>query len=367
MKTKMPLGKRLLALGLAVAIAMMGVSVLAACSSNKASTQATRTITVDGTEYKIPEITNKVAPAIGALVQVTAMVAGKNPVIVAAPTAQVSDKFKKILPAYEQGNPKGYDTSDVEQIIQSGAQVVFGPNAMYSDEQKAQLEQAGIVFVPADKLASIDGICSTIEMIGEILGGDIKTTANNFVTFWKGNVSDAQRRTASLTEDAKPKVLNLAYSNGAWTTEAGDALISEYIEAAGGVSLSRTYTQPNNQSQGNQGRGGATVDEEQIIAWNPDYIITYSNEATEQIMNSASLATVKAVQDGHVYTSPKGLYLWSVRSGEGALMAPWVGTKINAELFSDVNMNTMVKDFFKTYYGYELSDEETNEILAGTF
>ena len=372
MKMHVSVRKRMLAFALAAALATMGAFALSACSqggsSSSASSSATRTISFEGNEYKVPETVDKVAPAIGALVQVTAMVAGDDPVIAAAPTQQVSEQFKKVLTAYEKGNPNGYDTSDIEQIIQSGAQVVYGPPAMYSDEQKAQLEQANIVFIPINDLATIDGICNITEMIGELLGGDAKTKADKFSAFWKGNVDDARQRTASLSQDAKPKVLNLAYSNGAWTTEAGNALISEYIEAAGGISLSRDYTQPNSENQGgNQGRGGATVDEEQIVAWNPDYIITYSAEATEQIMGSAALATVKAVQDGHVYTSPKGLYLWSVRSGEGALMAPWVGTKINAELFSNIDMNKMVKEFFQNYYGYELSDTEIDAILAGTF
>ena len=140
-------------------------------------------------------------------------------------------------------------------------------------------------------------------------------------------------------------------------------MIGSYIAAAGGKNVSANYSI---KSTGGQ-NGGASVDEEQIVKWNPDYIITYSTEATAQVQNDKALASVTAVKKGHVYTCPKGLYLWSVRSGEGALMTPWIGTIINHKLFSDVNMTKMTQTFFKQYYRYALSDADTAKILQGTY
>lgn len=338
-------------------------------SSDQSAEQATetRTVTVNGTDYTIPAQVQKVAPTIGALAQITMMLSPNDGVVSAAATSQISDQFKQVLPAYGQGNPNNYDSSDVEQIIQSGAQVAYGPSSAFSDEQKQQLTDAGVTFIAMDSLSTVDDICNTTEAIGQILGGDAETRAEDFVAFWKANTSGAQSRTANLSDDQKPTVLSLAYSNGAFTTESGQSLITSYIEAAGGVSLARDYTSSSQQSGGKGGKGGATVNEEQIVAWDPDYIITYSTDATNAIMSDAALADVTAVKEGHVYTSPKGLYLWSVRSGEGAMMAPWIGTKINPDLFSDVDMNQMVKDFFKNYYNYDLSDSDAEAILNGTY
>lgn len=373
MNKRASLKKRTAAIIVAIALAFGCLGMVAGCSnssdssSTQSSQESTRTVTVDGTDYEIPAEVDHVAPAIGALTQVTMMLSPDEGVVSATTTAQISDKFKEVLPAYEEGNPNGYDSSDVEQVIESGAQVVYGPSAIYSDEQKQQLADAGIVFIPMNNIATVDGICNTTLAIGEILGGDAETRAQEFVDYWKGNISDAEERTASLTDEEKPTVLNLAYNNGTWTTEAGQSMITSYIEAAGGISLSKDYESAQVSGGAGRGAGGASVDEEQIVAWNPDYIITYSTEATEALMNDPALANVSAVANGHVYTSPKGLYLWSVRSGEGALMTPWIGTKIHPDLFSDVDMVEMTQQFFKEYYSYDLSTEDANAILAGTY
>ena len=155
-----------------------------------------------------------------------------------------------------------------------------------------------------DNITTVDGICDTTLAIGTILGGDAETRAEEFVQYWKSNTEDAESRTANLTDDEKPTVLALAYSNGSWTTETGQSMITSYIEAAGGTSLSKDYTAQES-SGGGRGKGGAVVDEEQIVSWNPDYIITYSTEATDALLSDAALADVTAIKEGHVYTSPK--------------------------------------------------------------
>jgi iron complex transport system substrate-binding protein len=335
-------------------------------SSASTAASETRTITVDGIDYTIPAQVTKVAPTIGALNEITMMLtAGEDSRVAATATSQVTDAFKRVIPSYEQSNPNNYDASDVEQMIEAGVQVAYGVKSAYSDEQLQQMADAGIVFIPMNNLSTVDGICETTETIGQILGDEEYDRAKQFTSYWKANVADCQARTSGLDESEKPTVLNLSYSNGAFTTEAGASLISSYIDAAGGKSLSEDYTS-SAQSSG-QGKAGAIVDEEQIVAWNPDYIITYSAEATDAILSDSALSNVKAVAEGHVYTAPKGLYLWSVRSGEGAMMAPWIGTKIHPDLFGDVDMTAMVKDFFSQYYDYALSDEEAAQVLAGTF
>lgn len=264
--------------------------------AQQADDQATtRIVTVDGTDYEIPQQVDKVAPTIGALAQIAEMVSTDGDNIAATSIAQIGDRFKEVFPGYEQGNPNGYDTSDIESVIESGAQVVYGPRAMYTDEQLQQLTDAGVVFIPMNNLATIDGICSTTEAIGEILGGESAEKAKAFSQYWKANIEDCQNRTASITD--KPTVLNLSYNNGAWSTEARAALISEYIEAVGGQSLSADCT----------------------------------------------------------------------AQGEGALMADWIGTEINPDAFADVDMVKMTQDFFKDWYGVDLSEDDANAVLNATY
>ena len=133
---KTSMARRVVTLGLAGTLALSGMGGLAACS-NASTTQeststtetsqstdsSTRTVTIDGTDYEIPAEVDKVAPTIGALAQITMMLSPTEGKIAATSTSQISDEFNAVLPAYAKGNSQGYDTSDVEQVIASGAQV----------------------------------------------------------------------------------------------------------------------------------------------------------------------------------------------------------------------------------------------------
>jgi hypothetical protein len=45
--------------------------------------------------------------------------------------------------------------------------------------------------------------------------------------------------------------------------------------------------------------------------------------------------------------------------------ALWLGTKMYPDLFADVEMKKVVRDFFKDFYGYTISDANIDVVLAG--
>lgn len=107
------------------------------------------------------------------------------------------------------------------------------------------------------------------------------------------------------------------------------------------------------------------VGAEQVVAWNPRMIFTLSQESKNTILADPALATVDAVKDGNIHVCPAGVYLWCVRSAEGALAPHWLGKILHPDLFSDVDMAAEVKAFYKEYGYQDLTDEATQEILAG--
>ena len=91
-----------------------------------------------------------------------------------------------------------------------------------------------------------------------------------------------------------------------------------------------------------------------------------SNQAGKEVIeNNPALATVDAVANGKVEVCPFGIYLWSVRSGEGAILPFWLSTNLYPELFSDIDMRDVVKDFFNYWYNYDIPEEEITNTLAG--
>ena len=357
----------------ALALAMVGCA-----GGGSGQSSSTRTvIAADGTQVEIPAQVTKVAPNIGALAEVTMIVSKGDPVISAAATQQITDKFKQYFPRYSEGNPNDYSAQSVEDLIASGTQVVFGISSMYSDDQLDQLKQAGIAFVPINSVSTVDELCDATELIGEILGGDYQQQAQKFSTYWKQQLSDAQNATASVS--SKQTILEAMYNSGSFTTVNSSDIMNEYFEAAGltnvAADLQKSSAGSNGQSSGSNGQnsgnksgGGAqgiTIDAESIAQMNPEWIITNSQEGKEALMSNPALSKVKAIANNHVLVSPQGAYLWIVRSGEGAMVPMWLVSQVYPDLTGDYDAKTAVKDFFKEYYSYDLDDAAVEGILAG--
>lgn len=357
----------------ALALAMVGCA-----GGGSGQSSSTRTvIAADGTQVEIPAQVTKVAPTIGALAEVTMIVSKGDPVISAAATQQITDKFKQYFPRYSEGNPNDYSAQSVEDLIASGTQVVFGVQSMYSDDQLDQLEQAGIAFVPINSVSTVDELCDATELIGEILGGDYQQQAQKFSTYWKQQLSDAQNATASVS--SKQTILEAMYNSGSFTTVNSSDIMNEYFEAAGltnvAADLQKSSTGSNGQSSGsngqnsgNKGSGGAqgiAIDAESIAQMNPEWIITNSQEGKEALMSNPALSKVTAIANNHVLVSPQGAYLWIVRSGEGAMVPMWLVSQVYPDLAGSYDAKTAVKDFFKEFYSYDLDDAAVEGILAG--
>lgn len=356
------LKSRLLAVTTGIVLAAM----LTACSSSatssstasetQSSASGTRTIKdTNGNDVEIPAEVTKVAPTIGAFAAVTAML-GASDEIVAAATSAISDRFKETYPDYEKANPNNYDTKNVEDIIASGAQVAFGPDSL-TEDQISQLNGAGVSFVTVDKLSTVDEMASSYEVIGEILGGEHQEKATRLAETYRSNAADAAKRTAGLSDDQRVPTMELRAGSDQYSTINSKDISNEFIESAGGRNVAADFTAA--------GQGtGLTVSAEQVVAWNPAMIFTLTQDSKAAILADPALATVDAVRNQNVQVCPSGVYAWCVRSAEGALTPYWLGTLLQPELFSDIDMVDQVKDFYKEY-ATEPDDEGAREILAG--
>lgn len=334
----------------------------AADTSNKSVSVAegsdTRTVTDSyGNEVTIPADVERVAPVIGAFAQVTEMLTQGGGKIVAAATKQISDDFKKVFPDYVESNPNDYDSSSIEDLVAADCQVCYGPSSLFSDEQKTQLEAANIAFVALDNIGSVDGMCESIQTIGDILGEDEANVAEQFVAYYRDGIETSAEATADLTDDEKPKVIQLNNNGGQYTTTNGSDISNEYFTAAGAINVAEDYS--------SEGGMQLTISAEQIVDFDPDYIFAMNSDTADEVKQDPALADVSAIVNGNVYVVPTGIYLWSVRSGEGALMTPWLDSILHPDLFPDLDMVAVVQDFYGTYYNYELSEEEAQAIVNG--
>ena len=146
---------------------ILTVLILAACLL-----QARIIVDDGGKEVRIPDNVERVTPMIVAFTQMSAMLTGEDKIISGA--ARLPKMMSKIFPKIKTtNNISGSLTSSAETIIASNTQVVFGPVGMIFDEnQRAQLEAAGIAVVNINKFSNASEIKGAVSKIAQILGGD---------------------------------------------------------------------------------------------------------------------------------------------------------------------------------------------------
>jgi len=317
------------------------------------SLQARVVLDSDDKKIEVPDVIERATPLIGAFVQVSAMLGNEDHIISSAP--KLPALMSKIFPKIKSNNKSGMLSSSVETIIASKTQVVFGPIGMMFDENsKAQLESAGIAVVKIDKFQSIKEIQDSFSKIAEIWGEKSIKRACEFNDYFNDNIKFVSQKVANLTP--KKRVLVLNYSSGNFNTISSKDIGAEYISVAGGINLSSEL------SDGDF-KISKVINEEQVIIFNPDIIITNSQKSTDAIAKNASFAKLKAVQNGEIFVVPSGVYLWNVRSAEGVLYPLWLAKTFYPEQFSDLNLEQKTKEFYERFYNYKLSDSELKEIL----
>ncbi len=139
------------------------------------------------------------------------------------------------------------------------------------------------------------------------------------------------------------------------TIDGTDTIIDDWIKAAGGK---------NAVDESTKGNASAQFSLEQVVAWNPDVIITGKAAEVDQILNDAEWASINAVKNKRVYVNPKGVFGWDRYGVEELLQIQWAAALLHADLFSDLNINEKVKDFYSTYLNYQLTDDDVQLILA---
>lgn len=258
------------------------------------------------------------------------------------------------------GIPSGFiegEDINIEELLKLSPDVV-----MYWAEYMNQYEvmsNAGIKAVGVKTQGDGDALV-TLESWLEIMGTMFGTTGNTDEVIAYGNQmkDEIQAVVGDLPEEEKPRTLILFnHSSEDISVSGGNHYGQVWIGATGGVNVSSELS------------GTPAVNMEQIYQWNPDVIIisTFTETMPEDLINNTisgqDWSQVKAVQEGKVYKEPLGVYRWYPPSGDAPLMLKWMAQTQHPDLFT-YDMKTDIIDYYKQFYGYDLTDEQAEGILA---
>lgn len=181
----------------------------------------------------------------------------------------------------------GFETN-LEEILALEPQVVFMSGMDQTREQVELLEQSGVKVI-VSYAQSIDETYAAIRMIGLAMGRTAEAEAI---------VADMQATFAAL-ETEKPGAGKSIYFEvsplqwGLWTTGSG-TFMHELAEICG---LENAFADM---------QGWAAVSEEQIIARNPDYVVSIAglgDGAVEEIVARPGWESISAVREGRVFNA----------------------------------------------------------------
>lgn len=152
---------------------------------------------------------------------------------------------------------------------------------------------------------------------------------------------------STLANADAPKVYLSGNSN--FLSTAGDAMYqADMIRLAGGrnvaAQIADTYW--------------AEIDYEQLLAWDPDYIILASSAkyTVEDVLNDPNLADCSAVVNGNVFRVPADAESWDSPVPGSILGALWLANILHPELLTDSNCTEIMDEYYETFYQFTYSE-----------
>lgn len=103
----------------------------------------------------------------------------------------------------------------------------------------------------------------------------------------------------------------------------------------------------------------AEVSYEQILAWNPEYIIivpeaTYS---VEELLADPALASCSAVKNHQVFQMPNKAEAWDSPVPSSILGTIWLASIIHSDLVSDTECEAIISEYYNTFYGFSYKED----------
>ena len=102
----------------------------------------------------------------------------------------------------------------------------------------------------------------------------------------------------------------------------------------------------------------AEISYEQLLAWNPEYIILASDAdyTVESVLQDANLAECAAVKNGNVYQLPNAIEAWDSPVPSSVLGSLWLASVLHPEAVTEADCSKRIDDFYETFYGFTYSE-----------
>lgn len=210
--------------------------------------------------------------------------------------------------------------------------------------------QTGIPYALLD--GRFAAIPDTYRLLGRLVGEDAR--AEELARFCTDLLATCRSRIASLPQEKRPRVYYARGPRGL-ETGLGGSINVETMEFMGATNV----------AGGTKG-GLANVSIEQVLAWDPEIIVTIDRDFAASALSQPAWANVTAVRTGRVHLSPKMPFGWvdfppSVNRLPGLI---WLGKQLYPALFPE-DLRVLTRDFYTRFYHREPTPEQITALLDG--
>ena len=137
--------------------------------------------------------------------------------------------------------------------------------------------------------------------------------------------------------------------NSSVLNTAGNAMYqADMIRMAGGVNVAAEI----------EDTYWAEIDYEQLLAWDPEYIILASDAAytVDDVLADPNLAGCTAVANSHVYQIPNKAEAWDSPVPSGILGSVWLANVLHADRVSDDECASRIDAYYEAFYNFTYSE-----------
>jgi len=269
-------------------------------------------------------------------------------------------KRDKVLTSFypnikEQPVPFSSSSVNIEELLACDPDIVFlQTDTALNEAVTAKLDKLDIPYM-AIAFNSMEEQISSIAAIGKVL--DAEKEADRYIAYYRKVIEDTGSITAAIPEQERVTLYHSV--NEAVRTDLKNSLPADWIGITGGINVS---AEDDLKVTGD--KSFATL--EQIYKWDPDIIIANEAGVPEYMLSNEQWASLRAVKEKRVYQIPNGISRWGhPGSVETPLAILWTSRLLYPDRFKELDMKKEVKEYYKSFFNMELSDDQVEGILIG--
>ena len=243
----------------------------------------------------------------------------------------------------------GKGEMDLEALLAAAPDVVIDigePKKTMAEDLTALTEQTGIPFIHID--ATVATAPQAYRILGELLGREEK--AEELAQWCEKTYSMITDMMAKVDADGARKTLLYCLGADGTNVMAEGSFHAETVNMM--AKNLAVVEEVSFSGDGNQ------VDLEQILLWDPEYIVFDPASCYDSVGDNAQWQELAAISSGNYFKTPYGPYGWlsSPPAVQRYLGMLWLGELLYPE-YTDYDLQEEVTGYYKLFYDCQLTDE----------